>query len=177
NGQRGLFSSKKRDKFLRLSRFSLFCIINSTIFADNIDLDLSWIFQFSFDLVDDVAGNNCHLIVSNHFWTNHNANFTSSLYSKTFFNALKGVCNFLQLFQTLDIVFQVFTSCTRSCSADSICRLNDAGNQGFWLYVTMMSFDCMDDGRAFFIFSGKIYTDLDMASFDFVGQCFSDIMN
>ena len=75
----------------------------------------------------------------------HYTNFSTCLNSKRFINALKLIRNIFQLFQTICISLQRLSSCTRSCSRNSICCLYDTCDQRFRFYITMMGCDRIND--------------------------------
>ena len=62
----------------------LFRVIRYTALADNIDLDLSRVFQFSFDLFRDIPCEQYHFRIGYLLRNNHDADFSTSLNSKDF---------------------------------------------------------------------------------------------
>jgi len=60
----------------------LFCIINSSAFADNIYLYLTGIFKLIFNALCYLVRHNYHLVISNNLRFNYNTNLTSCLNCK-----------------------------------------------------------------------------------------------
>ncbi len=76
----------------------LFRVIRYTALADNIDLDLSRVFQFSFDLFRDIPCEQYHFRIGYLLRNNHDADFSTSLNSKRFFDTLERIRDVFQLF-------------------------------------------------------------------------------
>ena len=76
----------------------LFRVIRYTALADNIDLDLSRVFQFSFDLFRDIPCEQYHFRIGYLLGNNHDADFSTSLNSKRFFDTLERIRDVFQLF-------------------------------------------------------------------------------
>ena len=77
----------------------LFRVIRYTALADNIDLDLSRVFQFSFDLFRDIPCEQYHFRIGYLLRNNHDADFSTSLNSKRFFDTLERIRDVFQLFR------------------------------------------------------------------------------
>ena len=78
------------------------------------NLDLSGIFKFILDFLNDVAGDQRHLIVAYDLGLNHDSYLSSRLNCERLFNSVKRGCYFLEFFKTLDIVLYIFPSCART---------------------------------------------------------------
>ena len=89
----------------------LFCVINSTVFTDYVNLDLPGIFELALNLFHDFSRDERHLIVRDDLRLHHDAHLAPRLNGEGTVNALKGICNFLELFQPFDIILDVFTPC------------------------------------------------------------------
>ena len=75
---------------------------------------------------------------------------------------------FLQLFQALDVVFQILAPCAGSGSGDGVSRLDQAGDDGLGLYVVVVGVDGVDDFLALLVLPGQLHADGDMGAFDLV---------
>ena len=136
---------------------SLFCVFGSPAFADDIDLDLSGILQFLFDLLGDISCHEDHALVGNLFGFDHDAHLTARLDRIGFVNAGEAAGNFFQLLQTLDEVFNVFSARARSCCRDGVCRLHNECDYGLRLNVTVVSLDRVYYFSRLFVLSCNVY--------------------
>ena len=140
----------------------LFCVVNGSAFADYVDFDLSGVFKVFFNLLNYLASNDNHLLVANLLGLDHNADFTSCLNCKGLFNAVKAVSDFLELLESLDVVFKIFTSCTGTCGGNCVSRLNDNRNNGLRLNVAVMRLDCVENLVVLLVFFSKVNSKLNV---------------
>ena len=89
--------------------------VNKMDFADDIYLNLSRIFQFSFNLFGNVSCQQNHICVCHVFRYYHNTDFSARLYSKGLVYTLEFVGDIFQLFQTVCVGLKCLSSCARSC--------------------------------------------------------------
>ena len=85
----------------------LFRVIRYTALADNIDLDLSRIFQFSFDLFGDISCQQNHICICNLFRYYHYTNFPACLNSKGLVDSLKFICNWSESNAEIQSIFEI----------------------------------------------------------------------
>ena len=110
----------------------LFCVIDGAAFADKMYFDLSGIFQLVFDLLGNVSCEKHHLIIVDDVRFHADTNFASCLDGKAIIDALKGVRDLFQFFQTFDIVFEVLSSGTGTCSGGGYgSRMKSRGSRGW----------------------------------------------
>ena len=140
------------------------------------NLDLTGIRHFRFDLLCDISCEKNHLVFRDFLRLYHDADLAAGLNGIRACNAREAARNLFQLFQTLDIVFNVFTAGTRTGGGNRISRLNQAGNHGMRLNIVVVSFHCVDDVFVFFIFAKNINTDGDVRTFHFMVDALADIM-
>lgn len=69
------------------------------------------IFELALNLFHDFSRDERHLIVRDDLRLHHDAHLAPRLNGEGTVNALKGICNFLELFQPFDIILDVFTPC------------------------------------------------------------------
>ena len=154
----------------------LFCVVDSAAFADQADLDLTGIFQFRLDLLDNILCDKHHAFVGNLLRLDHNADFAACLDGEGLVDTREAACDLFKLLQTLDVVFQIFASCTGSCGGQIVCSVNNECGQRLRFYITVVRFNSMDDFLVFLVLAGDIDTELDMGAFDFLRQRLTDIM-
>ena len=88
------------------------------------DLDLSGVLQLLFDLLGDIPGQQDHLILRDLVGLDHDADLAAGLDRKGFLHSGEGRGDLLQLFQPLDIVFQVLPPGTGPGGGDGVGRLD-----------------------------------------------------
>ena len=120
--------------------------------------------------------NDSKLIITNDLGLDYDADFASCLNCKGACNTLKGIGNFLKLFKTLNVILNIFATCTGTCSRNGISRLNNKRNCSFGFYVTVVSMNCMNNCFAFLVFLCGFNTQLNMRTFKLVINSLSDIM-
>ena len=140
----------------------LFCVFNSTAFSDEVNLDLSGVIHLVFNLLSDFTSDDNHLFVVDLVREYHDTDFTACLDSKGLFNAVKGCTDFFKLLKTLDVVFVVFASCTGTCCGNRVGSLNQGSDNCLRLYVTVVSFDSVDNICIFLVLAADINTDLNV---------------
>ena len=74
---------------LLLSFDILFCVLDGTALADDIDLDLAGVIQRILDLLCDGAGQQDDLIVADDVGLDHDAHFAASLHGECLLDASK----------------------------------------------------------------------------------------
>ena len=97
------------------------------------NLDLTGVSQLLFDLLGDVAGQQNHLILADLLGLDHHADLAAGLDRIRACDAWEALGDLLQLFQTLDVVFDVLTARAGACGGDGVGRLNQAGFDGMGL--------------------------------------------
>jgi len=132
----------------------LFCVIDCAIFTNKAYLNLTGIFKVAFNLFNDFASSEHHLVITNNIGLNHNTNFAACLNCKGLFNTVEGVGDFLQLFKSLNIAFDIFSAGAWSCGRNCIGSLNKTGDNGFSLNIAVMSVNGVDNRLVFFILLG-----------------------
>ena len=63
--------------------------VHRTAFADDVDLDLSGVFELGFDLLYDVARHEYHLLIVDLIGLDHDPDLSARLNRERFFNAFK----------------------------------------------------------------------------------------
>ena len=84
-------ANKKRTGSPVLSAFhceSLLCVIDHAAFANQVDLDLTRIVHFVFDLLGDLSCHQYHLLIVDDLRYHHDTNLTASLQCVALFYAL-----------------------------------------------------------------------------------------
>ena len=94
----------------------LFSVFGCPALPYDADLDLSGIFKLFFDFLNYITCNKHHLVVAYNIRLNHYANLTTCLNCERLFNAFKRASNFLKLFKTLNVILNILSSCTGTCS-------------------------------------------------------------
>ena len=107
---------------------------------------------------------------------NNYTNLTACLNSMSALNAGIGIGDLFQFLETLDIGFDIFLSCTRSCRRDSISSLNQNINNAIGFNIVMMGLDGMHNHGLFAISTCKISTNHRMRTFDLVVYRLADIV-
>ena len=141
-----------------------------------VDLDLTRIFEFFLNLGNNISCEQYHLVVCDDVGLDHNADLTACLNGEGTLNTVERVGDFLKLFKTLDVVLYVLSSCTGTCCGDSVCRLNDAGDDGVSLNVAVVGVDSVDNLFALFILAGDVHTDGDMAAFNLMVNALAKVV-
>ena len=123
-----------------------------------------------------LAGQKQHRVVRNLIRVDDDADLASGLNGVRAGNAGRFVGDALQLFKTLDIVFEIFAARAGAGGRNSVRRLNEAGDHGLGFHVAVVRFNRVDDAGRFLVLLGEVYTDLDMAALDLVVDRLADIM-
>ena len=89
---------------------------------------------------------------------------------------MKAPMPMVTFFKTLDVVLNIFTSCTGSCSRNRICRLNDTGDKAGRFNIAMMGFYRIQYNCRLLVLSAKICTQLYMSTFHVMVNRLSNIM-
>ena len=139
-------------------------------------LDLSGIIHLVFNPLSNFSCNEYHLFVVYLLGNYHYADFTACLDSVGFLNALVGGAYFLKLLETLDVVFVIFVSCAGSCSGDSVCCLDQSGDNGLGLNIAVVSLDSVDYLGAFLVLAAHVNAYLNVRTFDLIAQRLADIV-
>ena len=148
----------------KLGSLVLFCIVNGSVFADNINLDLSGIVKLVFNFVCNISCNDNHLVVADNLGFNNDTYLTTCLNSERVFNTAKGIGDFLKFFKTLDIAFDIFSSGTGTGSRNSVGSLYDASDNGLCFNLTVMGVDSVNNIFAFLILLSHFNTELNVSS-------------
>ena len=140
------------------------------------NLDRAGIFQLALNPFDDVAGDQRHLVIRDLIGLYDDADLAAGLDSIAFFYAGEGRSDLFEFFKTLDVVFEVFSSCAGTCGGNSVRCLNEGGNNRFGLNVSVMRFNGVEDRGAFFVLAADINADLDMGAFDLMVERLADVV-
>ena len=74
--------------------YGLFRVVNYAALTNNVDLDLTGIFHFSFNLLGNLTCHKYHVSIRYLLGHNHYTNFTTCLNSKRFIYTFEIVCYF-----------------------------------------------------------------------------------
>ena len=96
---------------MAFSSSALLGILHGSGFTDDVDLNISRVFHFRFNLLGNIAGQHHHVVVVDRVWLDHYAHFAPSLNRKGFFDTIKGGGDFFQLFQPLYVGDKCFSPC------------------------------------------------------------------
>ena len=140
------------------------------------DLDLTGIGKLLLDLLCDIARQKHHLILGNILGLDHNADLASGLDGVAARNAGEALGYLLELFEALDVVFDVLAACAGTGGRDSVGCLNDAGDDRARLDIAVVRLDSVDDRFALFIPLADIDADGDVAALDLVVDGLADIV-
>ena len=162
--------------FIKFPHGKLLGVVYRPALTNNVDLDLSGVFHFALNFVCHFTGNDLHVIVRNLLGLDHNTDLTAGLNGVGLFNAAKALGNLLQLFQTFDVVFKVFSACARSCRRNGIGCLYQHRNDGFGFHVAMVRFNGVNDLLALLELLGALYADLNMGAFHVVGKRLANVV-
>ena len=88
----------------------LFCVINSTVFTDYVNLDLPGIFEFLFDLLGDIPGQEHHLVLADLVGLDHHAHLAAGLNGIGLVDAGIAAGDLLKLLEALDVVLQILAA-------------------------------------------------------------------
>ena len=133
--------------------FALFCVIHSSAFSDDIDLDLAGIFKFLFYLLGNITGEKHHIVIADFVGLDHKPDFSAGLDGVSAVNAVKARSDFFKFFKALDIVLNIFAPCAGSCRRYGIRSLNEAGGDSFCLNIAVMRLNRVNYLIIFFEFS------------------------
>ena len=100
-------------------------VIDGLGLAHEIDLDLTGVGQLVLDLLGDVAREQHHLILRDLLGLDHDADLAAGLNGKAVGDAGEALGDFLELFETLDIVLDVLAPGAGARGGDGIGRLNE----------------------------------------------------
>ena len=154
----------------------LFCVVADSALPDNVDLYLTGIFKLVFNLLDDVAGDENHLLVADDFGLDHYAHFAARLNGERTLNALERGCDAFELFKALDVVLNILASCAGAGSRNGVGGLNEAGDKRLCLNVSVVSLDGVNDALALAVFFRGLNTQLNMLAVHLVVECLADIV-
>ena len=90
--------SKQRSK-----RLFLFCVIYATNFTDNVDFDLSGIFELVFEFFGNLSCKEHRIRVVDLLGLDHNANFSTRLNRERLIDTVEGFCDFFEFLDTFDV--------------------------------------------------------------------------
>lgn len=91
----------------------LFREIDRSAFTDHVDLNLTRIFEVFLNLLADVAGEQRHFLIVDHFGLYHDADLAAGLNGVAAIHTVKRCSHGLELFETFDIVFDVLAARAR----------------------------------------------------------------
>ena len=100
---------------------NLLCVVYSLGLADEVDLDLTGVFQLAYDLLGDLPGQQDHVVLGDVLGLDHDADFAAGLDGKGLVHTVEGRGQLFQLFQTADVVLYA-PVCVRMTSDAAICR-------------------------------------------------------
>ena len=158
-----------------MSRFikynlKLFGEICRAIFTNDIDLDLSRILALGFYLLDNLAGEHGHFIITYHLRLNHNANLSARLNGVRLLNTLERGGNFLELLKSLYVILDILAPCARSCRRYRVSRLYDKREYGLGFNIAMVRLNCVNYRFALLVPPCKLNSEGYMRSLKLVVQ-------
>ena len=154
----------------------LLCDADCATFADDNNLYLTGVLHLVFDALRDVVRKHGGLSFVDNVRLNHDADFATGLDGVRTLDALVGVGNFLKFLKTLDVGVQRFLAGTGARSGNGVSGLHKHIEYAVWLYVIMVRFDGVHDGRLFAETTCKISADDGMTALDLVVNCFAKVM-
>ena len=156
--------------------FGLLRVIDGLGLAHEIDLDLTGVGQLVLDLLGDVAREQHHLILRDLLGLDHDADLAAGLNGKAVGDAGEALGDFLELFQTLDIVFDVLAPGAGARSGDGVGRLDQAGLQGLALHVVVVCLDGVDDVLLLPVLPAELHAQGHMGALHLVVHGLADIV-
>ena len=81
----------------------LLSVVDCSCFSYNVNFNLTRIFKFRFNLLGDFSCQEYDFFVVNVFRLGDNSDFSAGLDCKGFFNTRCSICNFFELFESLDV--------------------------------------------------------------------------
>ena len=102
----------KNPSALRQRDFCLLCVFDGLGFADDVDLDLSGIFELGLDLLGKIMRKQDHVVLADLFGLDHDADLAAGLNGVGLFDAREGAGELFELFEPADVVLDVFTART-----------------------------------------------------------------
>ena len=112
----------------------LFRVVHCSALTNHIDFNLTRVFQFSFNLLRNISCQKDHICICYMLWYYHYANLSARLNSKGLVYSLEFIGDILQLFQSVGIGFQCFSSCARPCRGNRVSSLYNTCNKRLDVY-------------------------------------------
>ena len=91
--------------------FCLLGVFHDLGLTQDVNLDLTGVFQLVLDTLGQLAGQNDHLILADLLGLHHHAYLAARLNGIALLHTGIGAGDLLQLLQTLDVILKVFTAC------------------------------------------------------------------
>lgn len=154
----------------------LFSIFHYALLSKYNHFNLSWVVTVCFDLRGDILSYFTRVYISHRISIDEYSYLSSCWESVSFVDTRKAHSDILHLLDTLDIVFYIHTTCSRSYSRYGICYLYDLRLDTYLRDVIMMSFDDVDDLFIQPVFTGYASTDLRMRALDIMIHSFPKVM-
>ena len=88
----------------------LLSVADSAGFADDVDLDLTRILEFIFDLLADISCKSGHRVILDLLGLDHDTDLSTRLDRVRGFDALEGGRDLFELLQTLDVILQILAA-------------------------------------------------------------------
>ena len=98
------------------------------------------------------------------------------MYGIGFVHARIGPADGFQLFQTLNVIFQILTPRAGTGRRNRVRRLHQTGNDCTRLYIVVMGFYRVYDILFFTVLAGEFHAKLDVRAFHFVIDGLAEIM-
>lgn len=89
----------KNPSALRQRDFCLLCVFDGLGFADDVDLDLSGVFELGLDLLGKIMRKQDHVVLADLFGLDHDANLAAGLNGVGLFDAREGAGELFELFE------------------------------------------------------------------------------
>ena len=115
-------------------------------------------------------------LVAHNLRLDHHADFAPGLNGEASLHAGEGGGELLELFKTLDVIFQVLTSGAGTGRRNGVGRLNDAGDDRLGFHIPVVGVDGVDDRLIFFVLPGDVHADVDVGTLDLVVERLADVV-
>ena len=140
----------------------LLCVIDGTGLTDHIDLDLTGVLQLGFNFLGNFTGEQNHLGIGNLFRIDDDTDLAACLNGIRTGHTGGSICDLFQLFQSLNVRFEVLAARTRTGSGNGIGCLYQTSNNGFRLNVAVMRLYCVNNVVVLAVSLAEVNTDVNV---------------
>ena len=140
------------------------------------DLDLAGIFQFVFNAVGQLPGQDDHLVLADLLGFDHDPDLAAGLDGVGLLHAGIAAGDLLQLLQTLDIVLQVLTAGTGPGGGNGVGRLDQTSHQSLALHVAVVGLDGVEDVLFLLVLAAELHAQIDVSTLELVIQGLADVV-